>query len=263
MKDHLLQIARAEPVDRRQNVVREYLHAYVLRLLHDAGAMSQLAFVGGTALRLLYRLPRFSENLDFCAGKLEFPKLFSQLERRLGESGYGMALRRAKTTGPVVSVFLHFEGLPRACGWSADPRLGVSVKLEFDRRPPVGAHIQASLIQRFFPVLLRHYDLPSLFAGKLHAILARPYAKGRDWFDLTWYMTEHHGLEPNRLLLSNALKQTGHKVPADWRQAVVKRLDSLVWKQVLTDLRPFVERQSDLEVITKEGIKALLTAPVP
>jgi hypothetical protein len=259
VKDHLLQIVRAEPVARRENLAREYLHVYLLRLLHDAGAMSSLAFVGGTALRLLHRLPRFSEDLDFAGGPADPAKLFADLARRLDESGYRIVVRRAGTRRNVASAFFRFEGLLKEAGTKADPRLGLSIRLEFDRRPPAGAVIETTLVQRFFPVMLRHHDLPSLFAGKLHAILARPYAKGRDWFDLVWYLTEHRGLEPNATLLANALTQTGHAVVDDWRAAALRRLQSLRWPEVLRDLRPFVERQSDLDVLSQEAIVKLLT----
>ena len=172
-----------------------------------------------------------------------------------------MALRKRRTTAALAGAFLRFEGLPNDVGWSADPRIALSIRLEFDRRPPAGARIETTLIQRFFPVVLRHHDLPSLFAGKLHAILARPYAKGRDWFDLVWYLTEHRGLEPNRTLLSNALRQTGHAAPADWRAAIVDRLRALRWKEILRDLRPFVERQDDLAMLSPDAIAGLLRRP--
>ena len=106
--------------------------------------------------------------------------------------------------------------------------------------------------------------LPSLFAGKLHALLARPYAKGRDWFDLVWYLTEKRGLEPNVKLLGNALAQTKLAIEAvNWRAAVAKKLRSLKWSAVLTDLRPFVERQSDLEMIEPKAIEKLLVRDAP
>ena len=261
MKEHLLQIVGAEPVARRANLAREYLHVYVLRLIHDAGAMSDLCFVGGTALRLLHRMPRFSEDLDFSGNPGDPSRLFAALARRLGEAGYRVSLRKRKTTAAVAGAFLRFDGLHRDAGWSPGPRIALSIRLEFDRRPPAGAGIETTLIQRFFPVMLRHHDLPSLLSGKLHAILARPWAKGRDWYDLVWYLTEHRGLEPNRTLLANALRQTGHEAPADWRAAILERLGKLRWTEVLRDVRPFLERQDDLDLLSRDAVAALLRRP--
>ncbi|MEW6488325.1 MAG: nucleotidyl transferase AbiEii/AbiGii toxin family protein [Thermodesulfobacteriota bacterium] len=262
MRDHLLQLAREAPTEDRRNLAREYLQVYLLRLLHEAGAFSWAAFVGGTALRLLHRLPRFSEDLDFSAVSSELPEVasaFRRLKAGLEDAGYDVVVR-AREEGPVSNAFFRFPGLPRLLGWSPDPRLALSVKVEVDRRPPEGAGVETTLVQRFFPVALRHHDLPSLFAGKLHAILARPWAKGRDWFDLAWYLTEKAGVEPNLVLLRNALAQTGNdpSQAEDWREAVRTRLAGLDWAAVERDLAPFLERRSDLAHLSPELLAKLL-----
>jgi len=98
-----------------------------------------------------------------------------------------------------------------------------------------------------------------LFAGKLHAILCHPYAKGRDWFDLAWYLTAERGLEPNLALLANALRQTRTSVgAAKWRQAVRARLRSLAWSEVAADVRGFLDRPEDLDQIRPELIEKAL-----
>lgn len=91
---HLLQQLEGIPPKARENPAREYLQVYVLRLLHERGAMASLAFVGGTALRLLYRLPRFSEDLDFSAlpergaRDLSMEELFRRITADLEQAGY-------------------------------------------------------------------------------------------------------------------------------------------------------------------------------
>ncbi len=265
MKDHLLQTVLVQSKDLRANLAREYLQIYILRLLHDTGSMTELAFIGGTALRILYKLARFSEDLDFSyapstptKSTFDAQKMFEVLQRELNKAGYVVNLK-ARSKRNVASAFFRFEGLAKEAGWHSDPRLALSIKLEIDLRPPAGARLETTLIQRFFPVAIRHHDLPSLFAGKLHAILARPYAKGRDWYDLVWYLTREPAFEPNIELLANALEQTGHSLEAeDWREAVSARLGSLKWSSVLDDLRPFVERQSDLNIINPDLILKLL-----
>lgn len=267
MKAHLLQQLEPLAPAARENPAREYLQVYLLRLLHERGAFESLAFIGGTALRVLYRLPRFSEDLDFSAhpdpGRSvpEMEGLFRNLTADLERAGYRMTVRGKQPRG-VASVWLRFDGLPAECGWSRDPRIGLSIRAEVDLRPPKGAVTETTLVQRFFPVAIRHYDRPSLFAGKLHAILARPWAKGRDWFDLVWYLTEQRGLEPNLDLLERALDQTGHAPlrRGDWRTAVRERLQALDWKAVLADLKPFVERPSDLAHLDRSIVAKLLEA---
>ncbi len=260
MKDHLLQVVSGFEAEERRNRARDYLQIYILRLMHEAGAHRHVAFIGGTALRLLYELPRFSEDLDFSLMEdFDVARLFQRLKRDLELAGYTVTAK-ASTRRTVQNAFLRFEGLPKLIGWSADPRLALTVKVEIDTRPPDGADTETTLVQRFFPIALTHYDLPSLFAGKIHALLARPFTKGRDWFDLVWYLTEKRRLAPNLLLLENALRQTDLTAidPRQWRSAISQRLHDLDWERVLNDLRPFVERQSDLEQLSPELIEKLL-----
>ena len=265
MKDHLLQTVVDTPMELRRNLAREYVQVYVLRLLHEMGGHRQLAFVGGTALRLLHRLPRFSEDLDFSCddpeadSEFDAERIYRRLKDGLVKAGYEVGVK-ARLDRTVTHAFFRLEGLPRDLGFSIDPRLALTVKVEIDGRPPRGGFVETTLIQRFFPIALRHHDLPSLFAGKLHALLTRPWPKGRDWFDLVWYLTEKPDVEPNLELLKNALTQTGHQASpaARWRELLVERLESLQWSQVVDDLRPFVERPADLDQINTRLIKNLL-----
>jgi predicted nucleotidyltransferase component of viral defense system len=265
MKDHLLQVAVAAPVGERRNLAREYLQIYVLRVLHELGLNARLALVGGTALRIIHALPRFSEDLDFSVATpgpadadiltAAMPSLARELER----AGYRVSIRR-KHIRAVESAMIRFEGILADCGIVSDERLALSVKLEVDLRPPDGAKTTTTLVQRYFPVAIVHYDLPSLFAGKLHALLARAYVKGRDWYDLVWYLTEKRGLMPNTTLLESALAQTGHdpQLAGHWRDAVAARCAALDWQAVRRDLAPFLLRQSDLEQLTPELIVRLV-----
>jgi predicted nucleotidyltransferase component of viral defense system len=261
VKGHLLSLVAELPREARRNLAREYLQVYLLRLLHEAHAHAGLVFQGGTALRLLHRLPRYSEDLDFSTegSPLDLESVFAGVGRGLAAAGYRVATR-VRTERNVKHALYRFESLPRDIGWSTDPRVALSIKLEVDTAPPTGATIETSLVQRWFPVALRHHDLPSLLAGKVHALLARPYAKGRDWYDLVWYLTEHRDLEPNLLLLGNALRQTGHDatLARDWRHAVRKRLGTLDWKVVAEDVAPFLERSSDLAQLDPALVRKLL-----
>ena len=189
-------------------------------------------------------------------------KLFKRLKAALEKAGYSLTIKAS--TGKIVSnAFFRFNGLPREIGWSEVPRIALSIKIEIDLNPPKGADIDTTLIQRFFPIAVRHYDLASLFAGKLHALAARPYAKGRDWFDLVWYLTERKDLQPNLALLQNALIQTGHMEisAAKWRDEIRRRLRSLNWEEIVADLRPFLERQSDLDHLVADLLHQLLLPP--
>lgn len=264
MLDQAVTRAQAEPAALRLNVLREYVQHYVLRCLALEGVFDRWAFLGGTALRVLFRLPRFSEDLDFAAtGEAEvgFDEVVARVAERLRDAGYGVAPSRMRLEKTVQSGFLKFEGLPFQAGATRDRRLSLSIKLEVDQRPPDGAGIERSLVTTFVPVALSHYDLPSLFAGKLHAALVRPYPKGRDWYDVVWYLTRPSPVVPNQTFLRNALEQTGAPPLVEmvgWRERLLARFDELPWAAVLDDVRPFLERVDDLPMLERDLVRKLI-----
>jgi hypothetical protein len=101
-----------------------------------------------------------------------------------------------------------------------------------------------------------------LLAGKLHAILQRPYLKGRDLFDLLWYLSDPDWPAPNLVLLNNALRQTGWPGPAltedTWRGTVRERLRTVTWEQAVADVRPFLEPRADASILTVENMARVL-----
>jgi hypothetical protein len=105
---------------------------------------------------------------------------------------------------------------------------------------------------------LRHHDLPSLMAGKVHALLTRPYEKGRDWFDLLWYRTQRPPIEPNEGLLEAALSQTGTALNGSWREDVAQRLADLDFQALRADVAPFLEHRDDAALLTKENFLGIL-----
>ena len=106
------------------------------------------------------------------------------------------------------------------------------------------------------------YDQGSLLAGKLHAVLTRKYTKGRDLYDLMWYLASPDWPPPNLHLLNHALCQTGWQgdelTGHSWRQAVLAHLQAVDWKQARDDVAPFLERTRELDLITLETFEGLL-----
>jgi hypothetical protein len=117
------------------------------------------------------------------------------------------------------------------------------------------------VVTRHVTFLLQHYDRPSLLAGKLHAAITRKYAKGRDWYDLVWYLSQRPPVVPNLSLLQNALDQTqgaGRHNALSWRERVRERLASLDLQAVRDDVMPFLERPQDAALLTRENLEGLL-----
>jgi predicted nucleotidyltransferase component of viral defense system len=267
MKDRLFAIVKDEDPVRRPAVFREFLQCMTLRALHEGHDFGNLAFIGGTALRLIFDLPRFSEDLDFSLvnkATFEFSRLEAEIGRIYAASGIAVELKR-RSVRTVQSLWLKFPRLLHEAGLTTDPRRVISIKLEVDTNPPEGAHIERRLINRHFPIAVVHYDLPSLFAGKLHAVLTRQYVKGRDYFDLVWYRTRHRHLVPNLDLLNAALTQTGWKrgdiTQDNWKQTLRKRVSGLDWKLVVRDVSPFLEDAKDLDSMRLEYVLPLFEEP--
>lgn len=265
MKDYALEIVSGQiGANAKLNVLREYLQAYILRIMSDFGAFSNTSFVGGTALRFLYGLPRFSEDLDFSITgekKYSFLDLISKIKKELNLAGYNVSLsyNNEKT---VQHAFVKFSELMYEAKISPVKGHKLSVKIEVDTEPPEGALLKTKIVNKYFPLVFLSYDITSLFSGKLHALLSRKYTKGRDLYDLGWYLSRWNDLSPNIELLQNALLQTGWKAQLpdykNWRIILAQAIKEIDWGKVEQDVRNFLENRKDLEIFSQDNILSLL-----
>ena len=264
MKDHLRQLVDGHEPVRGRNIAREYLQARILGALQRAGAMTSLAFHGGTSLRFLYGLPRYSEDLDFAlegdSSRYDLRNNLQAVRAELSREGYSVELR-IRDERTVHSAFVRFPRTLYEIGLSPHPEQSLAVKIEVDTNPPSGAVTDTSLVRRHETLRLFHHDRASLLAGKLHAMLERPYTKGRDIYDLAWYLSDPDWPQPNLVMLNAALQQTGwsgaEMTPTSWRREIAERLERLDWNQVVKDVRPFLERTEDMDLVTKETVLGL------
>jgi len=266
VKDHLSELVRQSPtpVDGR-NLAREYLQARILAILQRSGAMIPLAFHGGTALRFLYSHGRYSEDLDFALEgnrqDYDFRGYLQNVRKELTPEGYSVELKISDQKA-VHSAFVRFPGLLHDLGLSGQRSEVLAIKLEVDTNPPGGAGLATSVVHRFFMFQIQHHDKASLLAGKLHAFLQRSYSKGRDIYDLLWYLSNPAWPPPNLVLLNNALAQTGWSggklTGSNWRDRAGERLLLLDWDNILTDVRPFVEPGFDLGLLTLTNLERAL-----
>lgn len=161
----------------------------------------------------------------------------------------------------VHTAWVRLPGILREAGLSAFAEQKLSIKLEIDAHPPAGAHTERRVVTRYLTFLVQHHDMPSLLAGKLHALIARKYTKGRDWYDLLWYLSQQPAPAPNLILLQNALDQTqgtGQCDAAAWRKHVRERLQRLDMQAVRNDVWPFLERAQDAELLNRDNLENLL-----
>lgn len=268
MKEYLAEIVRASPSPTHgRNVTREYLQARILGVLQRAGAMIPLAFHGGTALRFLYASARYSEDLDFtlegAKSLYNFRAYLQAVRKELEAEAYDVDLK-VSDQKTVHSAFVRFRGLPYELGLSPHQSEVFAVKVEVDTKPPAGAVLVTSVVRRYMTLQLQHHDQASLLAGKLHAILHRPYIKGRDLYDLLWYLSDPNWPAPNMTLLHNALRQTRwdrtYPTEGNWREMVRNRIQTLAWDQVVADVRPFLEPSADSGILTRDNVLRVLEA---
>jgi predicted nucleotidyltransferase component of viral defense system len=269
VKEEALALVRdiSDPA-RQMNLLREFVQACVLRSLHESEAFLCLSFVGGTSLRFLFELPRFSEDLDFSLESrdgYEPIAWMAKLKRDLSLSGFTLSLtwNDRKT---VHTAWVRVAGLLSEVGLSEMEEQKLSVKVEIDTRPPAGGRMRTDVVNRHRLLSLRHHDLPSLMAGKIHALITRSYPKGRDWYDLLWYRARRPRVEPNETLLQNALDQTEGKRAVDasaWAAFLRRRLSELDVPALQADVAPFLERPEEAALLTAENLSAVLDAEPP
>ncbi len=227
--------------------------------------MIPLAFQGGTALRFLYSIRRYSEDLDFALERPERGYDFRAYLRRarsdLVQEGFEVEVR-VNDQKVVHSAFISFPGLLFDLGLSSHRNEKLSVKVEVDTRPPAGAVLETTIVRRHATLQLQYHDKASLLAGKLHAILQRSYPKGRDLYDLIWYLSDRAWPPPNLVLLNNALQQTGWSGPPlveeTWRSRAAEKVRDLDWERVVPDVAPFLEDAREIELVTRENVLSLL-----
>ena len=237
MKEHLITQLKsiADPIQARHHA-REYLQAQILLNIQRAGGMGPLAFHGGTALRFLYDLPRFSEDLDFAleggSDNYHWRSYVKRIQSNLEQQGYPI---RTKITDrkTVHKTLIRFPGILFDANVSPHQDETLTIKLEVDTNPPAGAGLTTTLVRKHVLLNLQHHDPASLLAGKLLAILLRPYTKGRDIYDLFWYLTMPDWPAPNLMMLNNGLADGG------WQGETVTATN---WKGVVSGISEMLDK---------------------
>lgn len=262
-------LAKYEPksVDDSVRALREIIQEVALLGLWRAKFFEHAAFYGGTALRILYGLDRFSEDLDFSlltpSPDFNLARYTASLEEELQAFGFNVRVEMVDKAveSAVQSAFLKantrnellvIEAGEELTGQVAAGQV-LKVKIEVDTDPPPGFSTQTRYLLQPIPFAVRSYSLPDLFAGKMHAILFRKWknrVKGRDWYDLVWYAANHPRL--NLAHLEQRMRQTGHwsgdknLSPVVFADLLFEAIDRLDVNQARKDVAPFVKDQQML-----------------
>ena len=238
-----------------EQVLREITQEIILAALGRSDFFKRAGFQGGTCLRIFHSLNRFSEDLDFALckpdGYFALAPYLKDVQRELVAYGYALEIDDRSAAGQTVrKAFLKDDSIGSLLRLDYALKTGrmrkLRIKLEVDANPPSGATYAMPILDYPFPAAIRVFDLPSLFAGKIHALLCRNYLKGRDWYDFVWYTARNVPI--NHALLSAALQQTG---PWKGRNLLTDNawcceqlhatIESLNWHQAREDVRRFVK----------------------
>jgi len=259
--------------DEYTNALRDILQQLALLGLWRARFFEHAAFYGGTALRILYGLDRYSEDLDFSLLKpapgFSLGAYGAALRREMSSFGFEVSFeaRGRNPKSAMESAFLKANTLRQLIVVRAGSALtrrihadeALKIKLEVDTDPPGGFETESRTVLLPAPFAARVYSLPDLFAGKMHALLFRKWktrVKGRDWYDLVWYIGRYPKLRLGHL--EARMRQSG-----DWTEAaplgrvnLLERLRAAVGQlkvdQARQEVERFVRDRSSLKLWSRE-----------
>jgi len=240
----------------QENVLQEIAQHMVLASLSRAGLFSkaQAVFHGGTCLRIVHGMNRFSEDLDFFLKRPDPGFSWRGYVEHVVRDGKSEGLDFSHQLKPedktaVKKAFLRTDAfgldLAPVLRYPRDPRKLIKVKLEIDVNPPRGSAFETRYLA--FPVIraITTQSLESGFAMKIGALLGRTYTKGRDWYDFIWYVGKK--IAPDLGLFSRSIDQQGPwadkkiKVDPGWlKTSLKKRIAEVDWKAARRDVERFV-----------------------
>jgi len=253
--------------------LREILQEVALLGLWRSKFFEKAAFYGGTALRILYGMDRFSEDLDFSLLKpmpdFDLSRYVGALEREIRSFGFEVSVtrREKRAESPVQSAFLKADTLKHLLVIETAEEIArqiprgqvMKIKIEVDTDPPPGFDTETKFLLHPIPFSVRAFVLPDLFAGKMHAVLCRQWksrGKGRDWYDLVWYAAYHPQLHlshlEKRMIQSGHLKEDEHLTREKFLALTSKAIEKLNVEQARKEVEPFVKNPEALEVWSKE-----------
>ncbi|MEI6242164.1 MAG: nucleotidyl transferase AbiEii/AbiGii toxin family protein [Chlamydiota bacterium] len=229
------------------------------------------AFYGETALRILYGLDRYSEDMDFSLLKpnkeFDFSPFLEGMHQELKGMGFEMDLeiRKKPIDTGILSAFLKANTLTlllsiRGKTKGIHPEQKLQIKLEIDTDPPLShLPLETKLVKNPIPFYVITYSLPDLFAGKLHAVLCRNWqkrVKGRDWYDMIWYIQKE--VPVNLAHLRARMLQTHHLKPEErfgkkeLLDKLHSKIDALDWNMAKLDVIPFIADEHKLDIWSKQ-----------
>jgi predicted nucleotidyltransferase component of viral defense system len=259
------------------DALREIMQEITLAALSRTDFFEKAAFYGGTALRIFHGLDRFSEDLDFSLLKAdegftlepyflailtEFEALGIKVRINEKEKAKRSSIESAFLKTETIWKELVLEDILKQTGVKSNKP--IKIKIEVDRNPPLGFQTQEKLLIRPFSFYVRCFKLPSLFAGKLHALLYRKWnnrVKGRDWYDLEWYIKKGIPLDAAHFLL-RAQDTTDWNAEISTNEQILElinhKIESVSFTNIKEDVIRFIKDEKALSIWSAKYFKDLV-----
>lgn len=255
------------------NALKEVIQEIVLSGLSRGNFFNEVAFYGGTSLRIFYNLDRFSEDLDFALIKpnkdFSLSKYFVYIEKELKAYGINLEIntKEKSVDSNITSAFLKGDTLehvlkffPSQEGHKYDRILkDLKIKFEVDINPPLGATYEYKYKLLPSPHQIKLYDKESLLAGKIHAILCRGWKtriKGRDLYDYIFFLANNINVNldllKNKLIESNYINSNDDFDINNLKELLIKKFNEIDYKEAKEDVIPFIKNVDSLNIWSKE-----------
>ena len=267
--DQMLEKYEAKNTDDEINALKEIIQEIVLLGLSRSNFFDVASFYGGTALRVFYKLDRFSEDLDFALihpdKDFDLSKYFNYIEKELKAYGLNLEIKSKKknNNSNISSAFLKGNTLEHILKFFPSNEehkydyllKDIKIKFEVDINPPSGATYDEKYKLLPSPHQIKLYDKESLFAGKIHAILCRGWkqrTKGRDLYDYVFFLANNTSvnltLVKNKLIESNYIDSNDKFDINVLRELLVKKFREIDYSEAKEDVRPFIKNVDSLEM---------------
>ena len=239
----------------KRNAIFEVNQQIILAGLYNGGFFNEAAFYGGTCLRIFHGLQRFSEDMDFSLlapnENFDFTQYFQPIIDQFALVGREVEIRKKdkKNFGKVESAFL--KDNTDVYDITLQTEKSVKIKIEVDTQPPLKFKTEQKLLLLPQSFMTRCFTLPTLFAGKMHALVYRAWknrVKGRDWYDFEWYVRHNISLDFTHLC-KRALQFDQEEFDKEtFLQKLNERLATADINQVKADVLPFVRNPKELDI---------------
>jgi predicted nucleotidyltransferase component of viral defense system len=257
IKENLKKILResdAKNISFKRNLAKEYLQNVALDFIYSHKDYGALVFYGGSCLKHCHDLQRLSEDLDFVdlTKKIDIVRLASDLKDYFAKTG-DIEVRTAIQKFRIYLKFPILHDLGLAGGDESDLLfLKVEIFSGFDFCKNYKTEI-VPIFKYNRSLLIKAFDLPTLMATKIRAIKTTAKVKGRDYFDLIWYLEKK--VKPNLDCIENA------KDWDDLKAKLIVAIGRADGKSIYTDLEPLIADTNFVKNLNK-NLKQILTAQI-